>query len=165
MEQKTFLDFKNEAAFQILCSWWNDLRDLKGEQAALRRAKSLHEIFFCSAYHRLRSSLKQGSFFFCDLRLALVVGVAAHIREDGPSLPALPVQAASSPTSAPLVSALRFRSLVRLSEPEEFFRPLLRVLRLLGNEANLRLLSSDLLSWNPKTQERWLFAYYEKVLE
>ena len=59
------------------------------------------------------------------------------------------------------VSGLRFRRLLKISDREELYQPLIRIVRLLGGQANILSLADDIYFWGENVRKNWAYAYYE----
>ena len=99
-------------------------------------------------------------------QLPLVVGVLSHVRENDPAVPvakAMGSKKAGSETS--VVSDLRFRRLLALdsaADSQQLHLTLIRVIRMLGNKANVKDLARSLFYWNDRTKKQWASLYYLK---
>lgn len=146
--------------------WWAGLKERKGDRARLCRARTLEQIYFIPAYHRLVLTLK-GSPWSHRERIALVAGVLAHIRTDerGTSFPARLARPRDRGGSKPRFSGLRFRRLIQHDRPDEVFEPMIRAALQVGpgarTAADVAGLAKDLYWWNDRTRHNWAFAYYE----
>lgn len=166
----------DDPSFAILRAWWKGLEDDKGERAALRRAANLTSVMLSPAFHRLLNDLRRAGFGISDNRypkLAVIVGLAARIRdegsrgEDGESL-ATSMGTPKMSGGKAVVSELRMRRLLACDDIEELYTLLRRALALLDNRANLGDLAATVWNWmpmddnNPKDSRRQMaFDYYE----
>jgi len=142
---------------EILHLWWKGLKDQKGECARLRRAPSPVEVVFSPAYHRLF-----GQIHIHRERLASVAGLVSHIKEDTHSSKNLPQQMATPKTGSDnaIVSGLRFRRLLAISDRAALYPMMIRVIRLLGGRLNLLSLAESVYWWNERTWKDWAYDYY-----
>lgn len=137
---------------------------MRGDRASLRRCHNRLEVSFVPAYHLIRAELSQFGQVHTD-RLALVVGILAHVRTHDPTS-TFPQQLAGPTAGAtkPRVSNLRFRRLLMINDPDELFPAMVRIVHLIGGQANVTNLAQGLYWWNEQTKKDWAFAYYEKCL-
>ena len=147
-----------------LVSWWHRLEDARGDRALLRRAGSLTDVALSAPYQRLYRQLvaagwdSQSSDERND-RLAAVVGLLAHIKED--SQQALPkaMSARLPGEDKPPVSELRFQRLLESPDTEALFSSLRRVLPLMNNSVSVKALANDVLYWGDSIKKRWAYDY------
>lgn len=146
----------------ILRTWWEGLEQDKGERAAMRRASSPAEVTFSPAYHHLLGQLQQHAYKANQDALAVVAGLSAHIKEDAASGKSLAQQMASSRTigSGAKVSGLRFRRLLAVTQRDDLYPLLIRIIRLLDGKVNLIDLANAVYYWNEKVRRRWAYDYY-----
>lgn len=164
---------------EIVLAWWRetiaDRAAPTGPRAELRRARTLEEVFFAPLFHELRRRLS-GTGWRDPLRLALVAGVLAHVKEHahrdarGGEAPfARQMAAAAGPGDRPRVSPARFRRLLRVGDaPEDretLFQLVRRAVRLMDGTVNVTSLAESLYWWGPEVRKRWALEYYQVVNE
>lgn len=156
------LFWRGDESSALFCRWWQDLEHNRGECAALRRASSPTEVVFSPAYHRLLRQLQQRDYKIDREALARAAGLAAHVKEDAVASRSVAQQMASPGQggTGAKVSGLRFRRLLAVSQTNELYSPLIRVIRLLGGRVNLLDLANAVYWWNEKTRKRWAYDYY-----
>jgi CRISPR system Cascade subunit CasB len=148
-----------------LVAWWEALDRDRGERANLRRAVGPSEVAFGPAFHRLLGEIRrQGYAVGTDgtMALAAIAGIAAHVKSHvgGASI----AQQMATPRSAGAgarVSGLRFRRLLAVSDRDELYPLLIRVVRLLDERANLVSLANAAFWWNDRTKRDWAYDYYK----
>ncbi len=148
----------------LLIAWWEALDEDRGGRANLRRAAAPSEVAFESSFHKLLGGLRrQGYSVGTDgaMALAAVAGLAAHVKSHigGASI----AQQMAMPRSAGAgarVSGLRFRRLLAVSDREELYPLLLRVVRILDGHVNLVSLANATFWWNERTKKDWAYGYY-----
>jgi len=152
-------------ARQVLLDWWKNLDENRADRATLRRCRSAGEVALHPAYHRLRRVLRESNSLNAEA-LAVVAGLLVHVRSDNPGSE-FPAQMASSKGEGrgSAVSELRFRRLLRIERREDLLGPLVRIVTLLGGNANVASLADSVYWWNEKTRKRWALAYYENAPE
>lgn len=148
----------------LLISWWEALDQDRGERANLRRAPGASEVAFGSSFHRLLGRLRaQGYSVGRDgtVALAAVAGLAAHVKSHiGGASIAQQMATPKSPGAGARVSGLRFRRLLAVSDREELYPLLIRVVRLLDGRVNLVSLANAAFWWNDRTKRDWAYDYY-----
>lgn len=148
---------------KVLLDWWQRLDQSRGDRADLRRATTPTEVAFCSAFHRLFNSLRVIA-SVSPASLAVVAGVLAHVKSPDMTVTfATQMAAPKSGSDRARVSGLRFRRLLKIKERDELHQPLIRVVRLLGGEANILNLADDVYFWGDNVRKNWAYAYYEKA--
>jgi CRISPR system Cascade subunit CasB len=60
----------------------------------------------------------------------------------------------------PKVSGLRFRRLLSIENHDELYQAMIRIIRLLDNNANIYDLAKKVYWWNEKTKKRLAYDYY-----
>ena len=141
---------------KLLQKYWEDLQQNRGDRAELRRAKSVNDIILMPVFQHTCLRFKP---FFEDeenweIRLAAVLGLLAHVRTT--TNRELALQMTGSP---PVVSELRFCRLLQ-KDRRELFIAMIRVLRMLGNKANLHDLANSVYYWGNRAKREWAFAYF-----
>lgn len=148
----------------LLISWWEALDRDRGQRANLRRAASPSEVAFGPAFHRLLGRLRgEGYVVGTDgtAALATVAGLAAHVKSHiGGASIARQMATPKSPGAGARVSGLRFRRLLAVSDRDELYPLLLRVVRLLDGHVNLVSLANAAFWWNDRTKKDWAYDYY-----
>lgn len=152
------------AETQILLDWWATLESDKGTRATLKRCNTLPEVMVHPAFVRLCQRLEKwlSDDFNWQERLATVVGLLAHCKTQ--TNLGLPTAMAQNAGGTPVVSELRFRRLLQ-EKPEDLYRAMIRILRMLDGKANLPQLIHDTYHWNDQTRRNWAFAYFPLVPE
>ena len=148
----------------LLVSWWEALDQDRGERANLRRASGPSEVAFGSSFHKLLGRLRAEGYSLGRDRteaLAAVAGLAAHVKShtSGASVAQQIATPKSAGTSA-RVSGLRFRRVLAVSDRDELYPLLLRVVRLLDGRVNLISLANATFWWNDRTKREWAYGYY-----
>ena len=64
----------------------------------------------------------------------------------------------------PVVSELRFRRLIQ-RDRADLYVSMIRVLRMLGNKANLHDVANSVYYWGDKVKRDWAFAYFPNTPE
>ncbi len=169
MSHKEPLFTPDSPAGQVLADWWRDLESDRGARAELRRARSPEDAALIPATIDLITQLRATPLAEHKgwlARIPVIAGLAAHLDHNAaeavlapPDREALPKRMASAKGDRPRVSELRFRRLLQYSR-EELYRPMIRVLAQLDNQAGLFDLAEALFWWGPQIQKTWAFAYF-----
>ncbi|HEY3373635.1 MAG TPA: type I-E CRISPR-associated protein Cse2/CasB [Candidatus Aquicultor sp.] len=157
---------KDSPELKALTDWWRGLEDSRGDRAVLRRCRSLADVVFSPAYHRLRWAVSRfGS--IDDDRLALIVGLAARIKSnsEGSSIAEQMATGKADGYGSARVSGLRFRRLLKVQEKDDLFTSMARIIALLGGTTNLQSLAQSVYFWNDTTRKQWAFDYYSRAPE
>lgn len=147
----------NKPLGEALQKWWQDLQDRHGDRAELRRAKTVSDVILLPAFQRACVRFKP---YFqyeenWESRLAAVLGLLAHVRQLQLN-DSLALQMAGNP---PIVSELRFRRLIQ-RDRSDLYVSMIRVLRMLGHQANLHDLAHSIYFWGDGVKRRWAFDYF-----
>ena len=62
----------------------------------------------------------------------------------------------------PAVSESRFRRVLEITDRDELYVSLIRLIRILGGNVNLRDLAESVYWWNKNTKKDWAYSYWEK---
>ena len=155
----------NKPLGDALQQWWEDLQNCPGDRAELRRAKSLADIILLPVFHsacqRFRSFFQHEQHW--ESRLALILGLLAHVRQTSDKKLAWEM-ASPNKNEPPVLSELRFRRLLQRERPD-LYLAMIRVLRILGNQANLHDLAQSVYFWGDAVKRRWAFDYFPNVSE
>ena len=152
----------NKPLGEALQNWWIELQDRNGDRAELRRAETVTDVILLPVFQHACSRFKP---FFqheenWESRLAAVLGLLAHVRQVN-SEQSLALQMAGKP---PVVSELRFRRLLQ-RDRADLYVSMIRVLRMLGNKANLHDLAYSVYFWGDGVKRRWAFDYFPNTPE
>ena len=172
--KKVNISFKKESFLgQQLEKWWCSLQDNRGERAVFRRAKSVEDVLFLSEFHRVSyrfgncfNDMNQKGWEERLYRLAMILGLCSHIQQHienkvEPKKNKLALQMAK-PFDKPTVSELRFRRLIQ-RDRDELYLSMIRMLRILDNQANLHDLANSIYYWGSKVKREWAFAYFGNI--
>jgi CRISPR system Cascade subunit CasB len=156
----TYLSFdKDSPEMRAFTAWWQALDDNRGDRSELRRCSTVVDVAFTPAYHRLRLSvLKFGAPY--DDGLALLAGLSVRVKNDLPEQSFSEQMATGKSDGSARVSGLRFRRLLKVSEPDALLIAMGRVIALLGSSANLQSLAKSVYFWNDRTRKQWALEYY-----
>ena len=153
---------KEAPATDILIHWWQNLENDKGTRAELRRCDRPEAVMLHPAYARLHWQLAThlADHWNWEWRLAAVVGLLVHVRrrDDSRSL------AKQMGGTDPKVSELRFRRLLQC-KPDDLYPRMIRVLRMLGDTANVPDLIASVFHWNDRVRKRWALEYFSVTPE
>lgn len=162
-----------------LLTWWESLDKNRGDRARLRRVEGPDDVLLTEPFFRF---LQQMPEIWADpkeiLASALVAAALSHVKERQDSETfatqlALPKQGGKKAR----MSELRFQQLQKSRDPEEFFRRLLRAIRLADGRVNILSLAESILHWmneyryganrepHKRLAVRWGTEYYEQMLK
>ena len=179
MEKPTYRFLKEPATRDKLLEWWVWLDGNRGDRARLRRVESPDDLLFTGAFSRFLTEMPDSWSDSGHLPgSALVAAILAQVKGNVTSS-SFATQLATPKESGdkPRMSELRFQQLQKSQDPTEFYRRLLRAVRMLDGSVNILSLADDILHWmyeyrkgverNP--QERlafcWASDYYRTLLK
>lgn len=157
-----FLSFEEQIALK---SWHQWLDDNRSDRARLRRADRPEDILLTDAFFNF---LQQMSKTWQDkhpmFTSAAVAGLLSHIRENKQDLSrgyqpkdknkprniASFAEQLATPTRGekPPMSELRFQQLQKSRTTDDFYRRVLRAIRLLDGKVNIASLANDIIHWH-----------------
>lgn len=161
-----------DTSYTILLDWWMGLEADKGERAELKRAENPLRVVFSPAYHDLLYRLQEAGYRLgtgSRERLALLAGLAAHVKRHTTNERSLAVQMGSPKPGSDraTVSELRFRRILAIDDLGELYTQLRRAISLLDGTANLIDLARVLFRWQPIAEQNpsdprknWAYDYY-----
>lgn len=145
-----------------LLTWHAKLENDRGTRAMLRRCASLDEVVLSPAYQRfyrymLGCGWPEDAADWQNDRLAAIAVLAALVKEeDGKDLP---YRMSELEGERPLVSELRFRTLLKIDDMEDLLTGLRRALPLIAYKTSLLRLANDVYSWGDLRKKKWAYAY------
>ncbi len=160
---KDFIQSKNPDCRKTLQEWWTMLQESHGDRAQLRRAKTAEEVLVSPAYQRtLIASLRRKNIhpnMSEQEHLALGAGILAHAKKltQGSHIARRLGQLQILNDS---IRDMRFRRLLAITDRDELYIGLLRMLKYLGNEVDPVSLVIGGYWWNETTKKEWARQYY-----
>lgn len=161
-----------DSSYTILLEWWAALEADKGARADLKRAENQLRVAFNPAYHHLLHRLQEAGYYLGTdgrERLALLTGLAAHIRQHTDTGRSFATQMGSPKPGSEkaAVSELRFRRILAIDDLDDLYTQLRRAINLLDGTANLVDLARALFRWRPIAEQNpydprknWAYDYY-----
>lgn len=162
MREKIFLTDKEGGALQ---QWHDRLGHNRGDRARLRRAERAEDILLTDAFFNFQQTMPESwrdnkQLFYS----AAVAGVLSHVKADRqikskgyqpkdkkkPRRTASFAEQLATPIEGkkPPMSELRFQQLQKSRTTDDFYRRLLRAIRLLNGKVNIVSLANDILHWH-----------------
>jgi CRISPR type I-E/ECOLI-associated protein CasB/Cse2 len=169
----------NSEEIAALSNWHKLLNDNRGDRARLRRAESPEDILLTSAFFNFLQKMPE-TFLknYSDERrfgiLATIAGLVSHVETpDGSASFATQLATPPKGKNKPPMSELRFQQLQKSPTIDDFYRRMIRAIRLLGKSVNVSSLANDIIHWhdefkanvdyrNPKDRlaVRWATDYF-----
>lgn len=150
MEHKPTYRFLNpQATGGRLLEWWKWLDENRGDRARLRRAEKPDDVLLTGAFSRFLSEMPESWSDSGQLPAsALVAAILAHVKGNQDTATfAAQLATPRDGGDKPRMSELRFQQLQKSNDPGEFFRRLLRAVRMLDGNVNILSLANDALHW------------------
>ncbi len=167
----------------VTLSWWRRLHPDasgrggdRGALSQLRRAATPGEVLLqpqaIVLWGEIREVLKRRPSDAETEAMAVIAGALAGVRPQEGRLSLTPFATVLGqrpdgrrPESGDraVMSASRFGSLMRATDPEERLRYLRRAIALLGGTPfNIHDFAQDILRWSDRTRQKWIFQYYQQ---
>jgi CRISPR system Cascade subunit CasB len=157
-----FLSFEEQNALQ---HWHRRLDDNRSDRARLRRAERPEDILLTDAFfHFLQQMPKGWREKNPILTNAAVAGLLSHVKKDRQTLSrgyqpkdknkprniASFAEQLATPAKSkkPPMSELRFQQLQKSRTTDDFYRRVLRAIRLLDGKSNIASLANDIIHWH-----------------
>lgn len=163
---------------QEIMAWWEKLKENRGAWAELRRCHSLDEVIGAKSTIELSFNLDDLPDYIWKKHpevLACVAGLLAHIKEFSSLDFGTQLGGGNDEGSQPALSERRFKQLLESRSPEDFYKAMRRVLKILGNRANPVLVADDILRWALENRSdlnvakslkfHWAYQYYSSQLK
>lgn len=164
---KQFIDFKPDSPLgKGLMAWWAKLEDNRADRAELRHCQTLDDVALTSAYQRFYQQMcwngwpEEASSHQLD-RLAAIAGLLAHVRVHNDQR--LPQAMSTQDGDRNVVSELRFRSLLKITDTATLFEKLRRLLPLIGHQCDVLKLAEDVYFWaspSGSVPKAWAYTYH-----
>lgn len=124
----------------------------RGDRACLRRAETPEDILLTDAFFHFLRQMPDGfpQKVSDDQRLpvaATIAGLLAHVEVNDASAHFATQLGSAKDKTKPPMSELRFQQLQKSPTVEDFYRRMLRAIRLLGKTANVVSLANDIIHW------------------
>lgn len=141
----------------VLKEWHEDLQDLRGQRAGLRRSNTVNEAClsegFRSLLMRTHTLWNIAGEEWRFSALALTAALAAHVQKII-ERPTFAAQLGQKNGSNPVMSTLRFSRMTAVKTPDDLLRQLRRAVKLLKGEVNLPSLAEDIFRWCRENDDR-----------
>lgn len=176
-EARDFVCLKDPDTRKALAAWWHLLNDDRGARARLRRVETPDDALLTEPFFNFLAKMPDDWMKPENLQSsALVAAALSHVQANSEKKSfaaqlALPKEGGDKPR----VSELRFQQLQKSDSPTTFFRRLLRVIRLAGNNVNIWSLTDSILHWmqeyrfgldrepQKRLAVRWANDYYSTI--
>lgn len=133
-----------------LHKWHDDLQEMRGARASLRRSNTINEICLSDGFRTLL--MQTHTLWQIDgqewriTALALIAALAAEIKTVTKDRP-FAAQLGHKDGEKPVMSVQRFRRLSSVKTPNDLLRQLRRAIKLLRGTVTLRSLAEDIFHW------------------
>ena len=166
--------------YHALVDWHKSLYSNKGDRAELRRCATPDDVLLTKGFRTiLQSSGRVNDFNEFELiALACAAGVLSHVKEHDENASSFARQMAKNKEGSdkPIVSELRLSRLQKSYSWEEFYRRLIRVIKMLDNKLNVLAIADAIFHWGKefdgnyapqpmnRLQVKWANEYYQVLL-
>lgn len=150
MQQAQHFRFLRDAETRDnLRSWWESLKNNRGDRAMLRRAEKPDDVLLIDSFFRFLNQMPEEWARHEELLSSAIVAAAlSHVTVNRDN-ETFATQLASPKQGGikPRMSVSRFQQLQKSRDPEEFLRRLLRAIRLAEGSINVTSLAESILHW------------------
>lgn len=138
-----------EDARQKLYFWFNWLDENRGDRARLRRAETPDDVLLTEPFFNFLRQMPDSWARQWNLPIAaMVAAVLAHVKEnEGKKTFAAQLASPKPGTDRSRMSELRFQQLQKSRTPDEFFRRLIRAVKLADGQVNIVSLADSIQRW------------------
>lgn len=148
-----FISFEEQKALQRWHRWLNDNR---GDRARLRRAERPEDVLLTNAFfnflQRMPEAWRKVTPLFTSAAVAGLVSHAEYQPKDKDRTKNTASFAEQMATPArgekPPVSEFRFQQLQKSRSTDDFYRRIIRAIRLLNGRVNILSLANDVIHWH-----------------
>jgi len=173
MSQYRFLEYEDVQAIQ---KWHKSLVDNRGDRARLRRAENPEDILLTEAFSHFLQQLPESDTWRKDLATsACVAGALSQVKIDKQSNSrihnkkdsdkAKRMASFAEQLATPLegkgkapMSELRFQQLQKSTSHEDFYRRIIRAIRLLNEQVNIISLANDIIHWHREFEHQSIYS-------
>jgi len=155
-------DFLNDKEQSNLIAWHDSLDSNRSERARLRRAETSEDILLTNAFFHFLQKVPDNfpeklSEEKREMRLfvsATVAGLLAHVKSNNTNHRfaqqlATPIDGKKAP-----MSELRFQQLQKSPATDDFYRRIIRAIRLLDGNVNIISLANDIIHWHKEFEHQ-----------
>ena len=153
-------EVEHQSLERVVTTWWAQLQADSAGRSSLRRCGTIDRVLLTPQFYELLRSVQRSGHAFRVQSLAIVAGVAVHIRED---MPSTPFGAHCATTFSEGKSGeLRFRRLLMIDDgaSDELLGSMIRVVRLLGSRVNIADVARKLVWWNERSKRELGYDFY-----
>jgi CRISPR system Cascade subunit CasB len=152
-------DFLSDKEQSDLIVWHDSLDSNRGDRARLRRAERSEDIMLTNAFFhflekvpdKFPEKLSEEKRLFVS---AAVAGLLAHVKLNNTNLRFAQQLAATIDGKKVPMSELRFQQLQKSQTTDDFYRRIIRAIRLLGGNVNILSLANDIIHWHKEFEHQ-----------
>jgi len=141
--------FWTEETKQKLCSWFHWLQENRGDRARLRRAETPNDVLLSEPFFNFLRQMPDSWALQKNIPIAaMIAAILAHVKDnDGKKSFAAQLASTKPGTDRSRMSELRFQQLQKSRTPDEFFRRLIRAVKLADGQVNILSLADSIRRW------------------
>jgi len=150
MGNKIYFHYLKDDDPDRLLAWWRSLDDNRGDRARFRRAESPDDVLLTSAFFNFLQAMPERWAKLQNLPVsAMVAATLSHAKppHKGSESFAATLAAKKTGSDRPVMSELRFQQLQKSRTPDDFFRRLIRAVKLVDSNINILSLADDIGHW------------------
>ncbi len=136
--------------YSHLLAWWSSLDNNRGDRARLRRAESPDDILLTTPFFNFLKEMPEAWSQQRNLPIsAMVAATLSHVKplHNNTESFATTLAAKKPGSDRPRMSELRFQQLQKSRTPDDFFRRLVRAVKLVDSNFNILSLADNIGQW------------------
>ncbi|MEF3077352.1 type I-E CRISPR-associated protein Cse2/CasB [Methylobacter sp. Wu1] len=151
-------DFLNSSEQSALKDWYDSLDHNRAVRARLRRAEDPEDILLTDAFFHFLNfmpemfpkELMENKWQFSEKQrfyvIASIAGLLSHVKQNN-EISSFAKQLAGTGKDRAPMSELRFQQLLKSPNHTDFYRRMIRAIRLLNGSVNVISLANDVIQW------------------
>ena len=164
-------------ASKSLQKWYQGLDSSRGDRARLRRAERPEDILFTNAFFNFIQQMPEDfpektAYSQRMFVKAAIAGIVSHVKENETSGRFAQQLATAVKGQKAAMSETRFQQLQKSRTTDDFYRRMIRAVRLLNGRVNIVSLANDIIHWHKEYNQpfdrepanrlavRWATDYY-----
>jgi len=162
----------NKEANSKLLFWFDSLEHNHRDRAVLRRTQTPNDVLVTHAFYNFLNHMPEDWKIKENLYKSAFIAVVCSNIKQNTNNESFAEQLSHSDEKHKVISPLRFLQLQKSTTPDEFFRRLIRIIKILKGKVNIISITNDIIQWLTEYNEgpsldfmnslafTWASAYY-----